>query len=41
MVLVIAGNDALDMVKLASSNLPGTQYAIYEDGMQSVTGFVQ
>jgi len=41
MVLVMAGNDALDTVKLASSNLPGAEYAIYEDGMQSATGFVQ
>ena len=41
MVLVMAGNDALDTVKLASSNLPGAQYAVYEDGMQAAMGFVQ
>jgi len=41
MVLVMAGNDALDTVKLALSNLPGPQYAIYQDGTQSATGFVQ
>jgi hypothetical protein len=40
MVLVVAGNDALDTVKLASSSLPGAQYAVYEDGMESATGFV-
>ena len=41
MVLVMAGNDALDTVKVAAANLPGTQYALYEDGAQSGTGFIQ
>ena len=40
MVLVLAGNDALDTVKLAGSEMPSAQYAIFEDGKQSSTGFI-
>jgi len=41
MVLVMAGNDALDTVKLAASEFPGTQFAIFEDGKQSSAGFLR
>jgi len=41
MVLVMAGNDALDTVKLAASDFPGTQFAIFEDGKQSSAGFLR
>ena len=40
MVLVMAGNDALDTVKLASASMPPVQYTIFEDGMEASTGFL-
>ncbi len=39
MILVLAGNDALDTAKLAGAGLPAAQYAIYEDGQQASAGF--
>jgi len=41
MVLVMAGNDALDTVKLAGQELPATQYAIFEDAKESTSGFIR
>jgi hypothetical protein len=40
MVLVLAGNDALDTVLLASQSMPEKQYAIYADGHETSSGFL-
>lgn len=40
MVLVMAGNDALDTVLLASQPLPEKQYVIYGDGTETSSGFL-
>ena len=40
MVLVMAGNDALDTVLLASQTMPETQYAIYDSGTETSSGFL-
>jgi len=40
MVLVMAGNDALDTVLLASQTMPERQYAIYADGHETSSGFL-
>jgi len=41
MVLVMAGNDALDTVLLASQSMPEKQYAIYASGTETSSGFLQ
>jgi hypothetical protein len=39
MVLVIAGNSALQTVKLASASLAGYEYAVYSHGKEAAAGF--
>ena len=41
MVLVLAGNNALETVKLVSAGFGRTQYAIFDSGKETVSGFVQ
>ena len=39
MVLVVAGNSALETVRLASASLEGSEYAVYRDGQRTASGF--
>ena len=41
MVLVLAGNDALETVRMASVGLSRTEYAVYASGKETVSGFLR
>jgi len=40
MVLVLAGNSAVETVRLASAGLSRTEYAIYDSGKETNSGFL-